>query len=116
MGPSIAAQRRGLAFGNPQRVRCDKVGHPLCSTRQKRRAAISLQAAALRSAPLTICGTGEIPPREVLADAIQKVMAHGAKGDLHAGTERVTRSQILSMLGDETSQAAESQSRLNDGA
>lgn len=55
---------------------------------------ISLPAAALRSAPLTIRGTAGIPPSDVLANAIQQVMAHAAKGELHVDTERVPLADI----------------------
>src|SRR5579884_3336944 len=41
---------------------------------------ITLPAAVLRSSALTILGTAGIPPREVLVDAFQQVMAHAAKG------------------------------------
>lgn len=55
---------------------------------------ISLAAAVLRSAPLTILGTAGIPPREVLANALQQVMAHAASGELHVDTERVPLANI----------------------
>ena len=51
--------------------------------------AITLQAAVLRSTALTILGTAGIPPRNVLLEAFQQVMAHAAKGELHIETERV---------------------------
>jgi NADPH2:quinone reductase len=50
---------------------------------------ITLPAAVLRSSALTILGTAGIPPRDVLAEAFQQVMAHAAKGDLHIDTNRV---------------------------
>jgi NADPH2:quinone reductase len=50
---------------------------------------ISLPAAVLRSTALTILGTAGIPPRDVLVDALQQVMAHAASVELHAETERV---------------------------
>ncbi len=55
---------------------------------------ITLPAAVLRSTALTIMGTAGIPPREVLAEAFQQVMAHAAKGDLHIDTERVPLADI----------------------
>lgn len=55
---------------------------------------ISLPAATLRSTALTIMGTAGIPPREVLFDAFQQVMAHAAKGELHVHTQRVPLAEI----------------------
>jgi NADPH:quinone reductase-like Zn-dependent oxidoreductase len=55
---------------------------------------ISLPAAVLRSTALTILGTAGIPPRNVLVDAMQKVMAHAASGELRIETERVPLSDI----------------------
>jgi NADPH:quinone reductase-like Zn-dependent oxidoreductase len=55
---------------------------------------ISLAAAVLRSTALTILGTAGIPPRDVLVDALQKVMAHAASGELRADTERVPLADI----------------------
>lgn len=57
-------------------------------------AAISLPAAVLRSTALTILGTAGIPPRDVLVEALQKVMAHGATGELGVETERVALADI----------------------
>ncbi|HEV2489227.1 MAG TPA: zinc-binding alcohol dehydrogenase family protein [Candidatus Acidoferrales bacterium] len=56
--------------------------------------AISLPAAVLRSTALTILGTAGIPPREVLADAMQQVMARAARGELLIETERVPLADI----------------------
>jgi NADPH2:quinone reductase len=50
---------------------------------------IALPAAVLRSTALTILGTAGIPPREVLVDAMQQVMARAARGELRMETERV---------------------------
>jgi NADPH:quinone reductase-like Zn-dependent oxidoreductase len=50
---------------------------------------ISLPAAVLRSTALTILGTAGIPPGNILVDALQKVMAHAATGELGVDTERV---------------------------
>jgi NADPH2:quinone reductase len=58
--------------------------------------AITLPAAVLRSAPLTILGTAGIPPRQVLADAFQQVMAFAATGDLGIETVKVPLSEIES--------------------
>jgi len=52
-------------------------------------AAISLPAAVLRSAPLTIMGTAGVPAPEILMDALQQVLAYGASGKLRIDTERV---------------------------
>jgi NADPH2:quinone reductase len=56
--------------------------------------AISLAAAVLRSTPVTILGTAGIPPRNILVDALQRVMAHAASGELHVETERVPLADI----------------------
>jgi NADPH2:quinone reductase len=55
---------------------------------------ISLPAAALRSMALTITGTAGIPPMEVLVNALQKVMAYGASGDLTVATASVALADI----------------------
>jgi NADPH:quinone reductase-like Zn-dependent oxidoreductase len=55
---------------------------------------ISLPAVVLRSTALTIQGTAGIPPGDVLFDALQKVMSHGASGDLHLVTQRVPLSDV----------------------
>jgi NADPH:quinone reductase-like Zn-dependent oxidoreductase len=55
---------------------------------------ISLPAAVLRSTALTILGTAGIPPRNVLVDALQQVMAHAASGELRIETERVPLADI----------------------
>src|SRR5262249_28124983 len=55
---------------------------------------ISLPAAVLRSAALTILGTAGIPPRDVLLGAFQQVMAYAAKGELQIDTERVPLANI----------------------
>ncbi len=57
---------------------------------------ISLAAAVLRSTALTILGTAGIPPLDILVDALQKVMAHAASGELHVETERVPLADIES--------------------
>src|SRR5215469_4031934 len=59
-------------------------------------ATIALPAAVLRSAPVSITGTAGIPPRDVLADALQKVMAHAASGELRVETAAVTLAEIES--------------------
>ena len=55
---------------------------------------ISLPAAVLRSMSLTILGTAGMPPREVLADAMQQVMSQAAHGELRIETERVPLADI----------------------
>lgn len=57
---------------------------------------ITLPAAVLRSTALTILGTAGIPPRDVLIEAFQQVMAYAATGDLHIDTETVPLSDIES--------------------
>ena len=56
--------------------------------------AITLPAAVLRSTALTILGTAGIPARNILFEALQQVMAHAAKGELHIETERVPLADI----------------------
>jgi NADPH2:quinone reductase len=55
---------------------------------------ITLPAAALRSTALTIMGTAGIPPRDVLVEAFQQVMAHAAKGELQIDTEKIPLADI----------------------
>lgn len=55
---------------------------------------ISLPAAALRSTALTLMGTAGIPPREVLAQAFQQVMAYAANGELQIDTETIPLADI----------------------
>jgi NADPH2:quinone reductase len=55
---------------------------------------ITLPAAVLRSTALTILGTAGIPPRDVLVEAFQRVMAYAAKGDLQIDTERIPLADI----------------------
>jgi NADPH:quinone reductase-like Zn-dependent oxidoreductase len=55
---------------------------------------ITLPAAVLRSTAVTIMGTAGIPPRDVLVDAFQQVMAHAAKGDLQIQTETLPLADI----------------------
>jgi NADPH2:quinone reductase len=52
-------------------------------------ATITLAAAVLRSAALTILGTGGIPPWDVLTDALRQVMDHAARGKLRVDSQRV---------------------------
>lgn len=56
--------------------------------------AISLPAAVLRSTGLTLLGTAGIPPRGILVNAFQQVMAHAASGELHVDTDRVPLANI----------------------
>jgi NADPH:quinone reductase-like Zn-dependent oxidoreductase len=55
---------------------------------------ISLRAAVLRGTPLTILGTAGIPPRDILVESFQQVMAHAASGDLRIDTERIPLAKI----------------------
>ena len=55
---------------------------------------ITLPAAVLRSTALTMMGTAGVPPRDVLLEAFQQVMAHAAKGELQIETERVPLADI----------------------
>jgi len=57
---------------------------------------IALPAAVLRSTALTILGTAGIPPREVLADAMQQVMTRAARGELRIETNRIALADIES--------------------
>jgi NADPH:quinone reductase-like Zn-dependent oxidoreductase len=64
---------------------------------------ISLPAAVLRSTAITMMGTAGIPPGPVLADALQKVLAHAARGDLHVDTEPVPLARVESAWRSEPS-------------
>lgn len=55
---------------------------------------ISLSASVLRSTALTILGTAGIPARNVLSDALQRVMALAADGKLQLDTTRVPLADI----------------------
>jgi len=55
---------------------------------------ISLPAAVLRSAALTILGTAGIPSRDILVGAFEKVMALAASRELYIDTERVPLSGV----------------------
>jgi NADPH2:quinone reductase len=57
-------------------------------------ATISLPAAVLRSTAISIMGTAGIPPREVLLEAMQQVLAHGAKGNLLVDVESVPLAEV----------------------
>jgi len=59
-------------------------------------AAISLPAAVLRSAPLTILGTAGMPAPEIVMNALQQVLAYGGSGKLRIDTERVPLADIES--------------------
>jgi NADPH:quinone reductase-like Zn-dependent oxidoreductase len=59
-------------------------------------AAISLSAAVLRSAPLTIMGTAGIPSPNVLMDAFQQVLTRAARGELRIDVEQVPLDQVES--------------------
>jgi len=64
-------------------------------------ATIALPAAVLRSTPVTIMGTAGMPPPAVLMDAMQKVMAHAASGELKIDAERVPLAEIEEAWGRE---------------
>lgn len=55
---------------------------------------ITLPAAVLRSTAITILGTAGIPPRNILFEAFQQVMAHAAKGELQIDTEQIPLADI----------------------
>jgi NADPH:quinone reductase-like Zn-dependent oxidoreductase len=55
---------------------------------------IKLPAAVLRSSALTMMGTAGIPPRDVLVEAFQRVMAYAATRELQIDTERVPLTDI----------------------
>jgi NADPH2:quinone reductase len=55
---------------------------------------ITLPAAVLRSTALTIMGTAGIPPGDVLANALQRVMAHAANGEVQIDIEGVRLADI----------------------
>lgn len=55
---------------------------------------ISLPAAVLRSTALTILGTAGIPGRDVLTDALQRVMSYAASGELQVDTVSVPLADI----------------------
>jgi len=55
---------------------------------------ISLPAAVLRSTALTILGTAGFPGLEVMTDALQRVMAYAANGELHVDTISVPLGDI----------------------
>jgi NADPH2:quinone reductase len=57
---------------------------------------ISLPAAVLRSTALTILGTAGIPDRNILVDALQRVMTYAATGDLVVDTVRVPLADVES--------------------
>jgi NADPH:quinone reductase-like Zn-dependent oxidoreductase len=59
-------------------------------------ATISLPAAVLRSAPLTIMGTAGIPAYEILMDAFQQVMTRTAGGELRIDIDKVPLAQVES--------------------
>jgi NADPH:quinone reductase-like Zn-dependent oxidoreductase len=57
-------------------------------------ASISLPAAVLRSAPITIMGTAGVPPADLLLDTLRQVLARGASGELHIETQRIPLASI----------------------
>jgi NADPH2:quinone reductase len=50
----------------------------------------------LRSTALTILGTAGIPDRNILVDALQRVMTYAATGDLVVDTVRVPLADVES--------------------
>jgi len=64
-------------------------------------ATISLPAAVLRSAAITIMGTAGVAPGNVMFEAIQRVLAHAASGELRIETERVPLAEIETAWGRE---------------
>jgi len=55
---------------------------------------ISLDAAVLRSTPLTILGTAGIPPRDILMDAFQQVTTRASRGELRIDVEQVSLEDV----------------------
>ena len=55
---------------------------------------ISLPAAVLRSTALTVLGTAGIPSRDVLTDALQRVMTYAGSGELQVDTVSVPLADI----------------------
>jgi NADPH:quinone reductase-like Zn-dependent oxidoreductase len=55
---------------------------------------ISLPAAALRSAAITIVGSGAMPPLKVLAEAFEQLMNLGARNQLRINVEPVSLSDV----------------------
>ena len=55
---------------------------------------ISLPAAVLRSTALTILGTAGIPSRDVLTDALQRVMTYASSGELQVDTVSIPLADI----------------------
>lgn len=62
-------------------------------------ATISLPAAVLRSTALTILGTAGFPSRVILAEAMEKVLGRGGRGELRIETERVGLAEIEAVWG-----------------
>jgi NADPH2:quinone reductase len=87
----LAAMIRKEFSENTSEIRFVQVGESAGPT-------ISLAAAVLRSTALTILGTAGIPPRNILVDALQKVLSHAASGDLRIETERVSLVDIENAL------------------
>jgi hypothetical protein len=48
-----------------------------------------MNAAVLRTAPLTILGTSGMPAPEILMDALERVLAYGASGKLRIRNARL---------------------------
>ena len=60
---------------------------------------ISLPAAVLRSTDFSILGTAGIPPRDILIEALHKVLSHAASGELSIDTEHVRLRDIEEAWG-----------------
>ncbi len=83
----LAAVTRKEFAAMEAETRCVQVGESAGST-------ISLPASVLRSTPLTLMGTAGIPPGNVLADALNKVMSYAARGELRLETEVVPLADV----------------------
>jgi hypothetical protein len=81
-----AMTRKEFAAAGPQ-IRLLQVGESAGPT-------ISLPAAVLRSSALATLGTAGIPPRDVLVDALQNVLAHAASGDPTIDTQQVPLADV----------------------
>ena len=101
MGPSC----RGVSgCDSTERICGYQIRNPLCPSWRERcadRHASSRRATQYGAnkevrgvTRVVILGTAGIPPRDVLLEAFQQVMAHAQKGELHIATERVPLADI----------------------
>ena len=81
-----ALTREGFAIAGSE-TRLLQVGESAGAT-------ISLPAAVLRSAPVTILGTAGIPPFDVLTAALEKVFDHAAHGQLRIDIDRMPLAEV----------------------